>query len=144
LLVAREMHLSRYPAPSVQEVDQYLTEIRNDFGTEAAYEQSLRNYQVSEAVLKRHLAGQLATLSFIELRFRPNLDVPEAEIQSSYSREISDWNVQHPNVPKPSYEAARPAILKMLTEQHTNDILDTWLEEARKQVNIIYLDKSLQ
>jgi hypothetical protein len=144
LLIAREMRLSRYPAPSAADVDQYLARIRGDFGTQSGYEQALRESQITESVLRQHLAGQLATLNFIELRFRPNLDVPESEIQAFYNRETSNWSREHPNTPKPSFEASRPGILKGLTEEHTNQILDTWLEEARKQVNIIYLDKSLR
>jgi hypothetical protein len=144
LLVAREMRLSRYPAPSAADIDQYLAQIRSDFGSQNAYDQSLREYRITESVLRQHLAGQLSTLSFIELRFRPNLDIPESEIQSFYNRETLNWSTEHPNTPQPSFEAARPGIMKLLTEEHTNQVLDTWLEEARKQVNIIYLDKSLQ
>ncbi len=144
LLVAREMQLSHYPGLEPTDVDRYVEQIRNSFSTNAAYQQGLRAYQITETVLKRHLANQLATLNFIELRFRPNLDVPDSEIESFYNREMTTWKTDHPGMPPPSFTAARPAILKTLTEEHTDQILDTWLEEARKQVNIIYLDKALQ
>jgi hypothetical protein len=144
LLVGREMQLSHYPMPQQADVDAYLEQIREAFSTDTAYRQALNEYNLTEAVLKHHLANQLATLSFIELRFRPNLDVPDSEVANIYKREISTWKTDHPGIPAPSFEAARPAIVKTLTEEHTNQILDTWLEEARKQVSIIYLDKALQ
>lgn len=144
LLVQREMLLSRFPEPGNADVDKYLNELSAQFGSNQAYTEALREYQLTEPVLRQHLANQLATLNFIELRFRPSLDVPESEIRSFYDHEISTWETDHPNTPKPNFEAARPGILKLLLEEHTNRILDTWLEEARKQVDITYLDKSLQ
>jgi hypothetical protein len=144
LLVAREMELSHYPAPDPSDVNRYLDQIRHEFSSSTAYEQTLREYHITEAILKRHLATQLATLSFIELRFRPNLDVPDSEVKSFYDREIATWNTDHPGIPPPSLASAKPAILKTLTEEHTNQILDTWLEEARKRVSIIYIDSALQ
>jgi hypothetical protein len=143
-LVVREMQLSRYSTPQSADVDQYLDKVRRSFNSTTAYQQALQQYQITESMLKQHLANQLAALSFIEIRFRPNLDVPDSEIESFYRRELATWRADHPGIPPPSFEAARPAILKTLTEEHTDQILDTWLEEARKQVNIIYLDKSLQ
>jgi hypothetical protein len=144
LLVVREMQLSHYLAPERPEVDEYLDQIRTSFTTSTSYQQALHEYHITEQILKQHLATQLATLSFIEIRFRPNLDVPDSEVETFYNREIATWRTDHPGVPPPSFDAARPAILKTLTEEHTDRILDTWLEEARKQVSIMYLDKSLQ
>jgi hypothetical protein len=144
LLVAREMQLSHYLPPQPMEVDQYLDQLRKSFASTMAFQQALHDYRITEPILKQHLANQLATLNFIEVRFRPNLDVPDSEVESFYTREMATWRTDHPGIAPPSFDAARPAILKTLTEEHTNQILDTWLEEARKQVNIIYLDKSLQ
>lgn len=144
LLVAREIQLSHYLAPEPPEVDEYLDQIRKSFPSPTSYQQALHEYHITEQILKSHLANQLATLSFIEIRFRPNLDIPDSEVENFYNREIATWPADHPGNPPPSLEAARPAILKTLAEEHTDRILDTWLEEARKQVSIMYLDKSLQ
>ncbi|HZS57228.1 MAG TPA: hypothetical protein VFA65_22700 [Bryobacteraceae bacterium] len=144
LLVSREMQLSRYPMPPDGDVDRYLAQIRSSFASDTAYHQGLDAYRINETILKRHLADQLAILSFVELRFRPTLDVSDSEIRSFYDRELATWKTDHPGIPAPSFDAARPAIRKTLTEKDTDQILDAWLEEARKQVNIIYLDKALR
>ena len=144
LLVEQEMQLSHYPEPEPDEINRYLQEVRKGLSTEADYQQALTAYQITEPILKKHLVSQLATLSFIELRFHPSLDIPESEIRSFYTQELATWDKDHPNIPPPSFQMARPAIVKTLTEEHTDQILDTWLEEARKQVSIIYLDKALQ
>jgi len=144
LLVDREMRMSRYPTPPAEAVEQYLSQVRQSFVTQSAYQESLHQYGITESSLREHLANQLATMSFIEVRFRPNLDVPDSDVQAYYQREMLTWKQDHPGLPPPTFEQARPEILKILTEEHTDQILDTWLEEARKQVNIIYLDKALQ
>ena len=109
ILVEREMQFSHYPGPEAADVDRYLQQIRGTFVSNTVYEQALREYRLTEPILKQHLTTQLATLSFIELRFRPNLDVSDSE-----------------------------------REERTDQILDTWLVEARKRVTILYLDKALQ
>lgn len=144
LLVAREMQLSHYPAPANSDVERYLAQVRAGFSNNAAYEESLRAHQITEPELTQHLSGQLASLSFIEIRFRPNLDVPDSEVEAFYRSKLSTWKTDHPDIAPPTFAAARDGILSTLTEQHTDQILDTWLEEARKQVSIVYLDKALQ
>jgi hypothetical protein len=144
LLVGREMQLNHYPAPAAADVDRYRAEVCARFSNAAEYEHALGAYQITDLILKQHLEKQLATLSFIELRFRPNLNVPDSEIESFYRREIATWQTDHPGVQPPSFATARAGILKILTEEHTNEILDTWLDEQRKHVAITYLDKSLE
>ncbi len=91
LLVEREMQLSHYPAPEPSDVDRYLQQIRSTFSSDAAYQQALRDYQISEPILKQHLSTQLATLSFIELRFRPDLDVPKSELDAHIDQILDAW-----------------------------------------------------
>lgn len=144
VLVAREMQMSRYQPAEADKTDEYLSQIRATFKTDTEYRATLLTYGISEPTLKQHLATQLNTLSFIEVRFRPNLDIPDSEIESYYTHQIANWKTEHPNLPEPTLAESRPAILKALTEEHTNRILDIWLEEARKQVSIVYHDKELQ
>jgi hypothetical protein len=144
LLVRHEMELSHYSEPAGAEVETYLQTVRSAFKPQETYEDALRGYQITQESLKRHLADQLATMTFIELRFRPSLDIPETEVKARYAQEMSNWGNSHLGMSAPPFDAARPAILKILTEEHTDRILDTWLEEARKQANIIYMDEALQ
>ncbi len=78
-LVEREMQLSRYPAPSSNDVNNYLEQIRSDFGGAARLDQALTKYELTEAVLREHLALQLTTLRFIEYRFRPDTGARDVE-----------------------------------------------------------------
>ena len=143
-LVKREMELSRYPLPGEEEIDKYLAEVREGFGSAEQFRRALAEYQLSEATLREHLALQLTTLRFIEFRFRPDVGVSDADIQNEYQRNVAAWKANHPGEPAPTLAASRETILRSLIETRTDAALDTWLEESRKQLNIVYLDKSLQ
>lgn len=129
-LVGREMKLGHYPSPTAEEVDQYLSGLRETFGGPAAFASALEQAHVRLEPLRTHLSLQLTTLRFIEYRFRPNFEISDEDIQAYRKRAA-----------KPvSRESAR----EILIQQRTDQILETWLEESRKQVNILYLDQSLQ
>jgi hypothetical protein len=144
LLVKHEMELSHYPLPDTDDVEKYLQQVQADFGSEPRLAQALTAYDVSENTLRDHLALQLTTLRFIELRFRPNEGVSETDIQNYYQREIATWRANHPGDTPPSSVPSRESVRKILVDARTDEVLNTWLEEARKQLNIIYVDKSLQ
>ena len=143
LIIKREMELSHYPMPSAEDVNAYLQKVKGNYPAPESFERQLSAYSLSEPTLKEHLTLQLTTLRFIELRFRPDADVSEADIETYYSRELSTWSATHSGNP-PTLAASREAIRQTLLDERTNEVLDTWLEESRKQLNIVYLDKALQ
>lgn len=134
LLVKREMELGNYPAPTAEEVQKYYDQLSRIFGGPDRFRRAITSYQLTSETLKQHLALQLTTLRFIEYRFRPDFNVSEEEI-AAYRR-------LHPSSSTGilSHDAAREA----LVEERTDQILATWLEESRKQVNITFLDRALQ
>ncbi len=144
LLVKREMDLSHYPLPNAEDVNNYLDKIHAAFGRNSQWDHELAAYNLSESTLKDHLALQLTILRFIELRFRPDLGVSEPDIRNDYERQIAAWQVNHPGAKPPTVEALKESIHNGLIEARTDQILNTWLQEGRKQLNIVYLDKSLQ
>ncbi len=142
LLVRREMELSHYPLPTPEEIDNYLTQVRSEFGAQS-FNHALAQYALTEITVREHLALQLTTLRFIEYRFRPALGISDADIQSYYRHEVSTWRTTHTGT-APALETLRDSIRKTLIEQRTDQALDTWLTETRKQMNIVYVDKTLQ
>jgi hypothetical protein len=142
LLIRREMDLSRYPFPDSQEVNAYLEQISSQFGTADGFHKQLARDNLSEDVLRDHLALQLMTLRFIEYRFSSDMSVSDEEIQNYYRSEAARRKQQ--GAEPPAFAAVKESIRQKLIERRTDQALDNWLEEARKQVNIVYLDKSLQ
>jgi hypothetical protein len=143
LLVRREMEVSRYPLPGEEDVNKYFDQIRAEFSSAAEFDQALTTYELTRSTLRDHLALQLTTLRFIEFRFQPEIDIPEAEIQTSYERELATRSQAYPGAP-PSLEASRESIRKALTEKRIDRALDAWLQERRKRVHVVYVDASLQ
>lgn len=144
LLVKREMDLSHYPLPDAADVSDYLEKIRAAFGTDPQWNHELAVNNLSENTLRDHLALQLTTLRFIELRFRPDIGVSDADVGNYYERQMAAWKANHPGAAPPTLAASRESIYKILIEARTDQVLNAWLEESRKQLNIVYLDKSLQ
>jgi hypothetical protein len=132
LLIRREMEQSRYPLPDEQDVNQYLEQIRVQNGGPVGLEKALAAYDLRESTLRQHLESQLIALRFIEYRFQPDAAVSDEDVEAAYRRRAAGS--------KTSREALRTA----LTGERTDAALNTWLAERRRQVNIVYLDKSLQ
>jgi hypothetical protein len=144
MLIKREMDLSHYPFPESAEVNQYMNGIQRQQGLDgAAFTRALSEYQLTQEILKDHLALQLTTLRFIQYRFQPDIDVPETAIINRYKADIVNWSARHPG-PPPTLEQSKDSIREALLEERTDNALNAWIQEARKRVYIRYLDKSLE
>jgi hypothetical protein len=136
-LVQGEMQASRYPAPEPKEIAEYAARVAQDFGGSSSLNQALANYRLDAATLERHLAVQLATLRFIEARFRPEVSVSDAEVEAFIQAE------RQTGPPHPP-QADRDFVRQEIAAKQTDEALAVWLEEARKRFDIIYVDKTLQ
>ena len=140
-LVRRDMDLSRYPMPTQSEIDTLLADTKQQIGADRFLTQ-LPQYELTEDILREHLRFQLMMLRFIDFRFRPDIQISESDVKEYYAQQIEKWKASHTGTP-PSFDQSRPAIQKALTDQRVEYALSAWLEETRKQVKIIYLDKEL-
>jgi len=138
LLIQHEIELSRYPPPGEQELTTLFTRIQETMGGPDRLKQLLAEFNVSEQTLRAHLLAQLATLQFIEYRFRPDINISDNEIEAEYKRRTATARL-------PPLDAGEKAKLsEMLIEERTDAALNSWLAESRKQVSIVYLDSALQ
>lgn len=144
LLVKREMELSQYPEPDAAEVDRYLDQVRTALSQSGDFDAALRSYGLTSEIIREHLQLQLTTLQFIEFRFRPDLGISSSDIDNYYQHEISAKKAEHPGRHLPTLADLKESIRKTLAEHRTDEALDAWLAESRKQADIVYLDKSLE
>ena len=143
LLIIREMRLSHYPEPNNIDIENAFNRIRDTYGTPREFEDALNRYKLTPDILKNHLAKQISTLHFIEYRFRPELGVSETDLQNYYNQKIATWATDHPGVPVPSFNQARDSFRAALVAARTDEALDGWLKETRKQVRVAYLEQGL-
>lgn len=142
-LVRRDMELSRYPLPSLEEAAEAVNDIKARFSTTAQYQQALEQYGINDEALKRRLWWQMTLMHFIDYRFRPAILIADSDIQTYYQQEVEKWKKQGVN-PIPSLVESRESIEQFLTEQRIDDALDKWLAETRAQVVVRYHDEALQ
>jgi hypothetical protein len=142
-LIRNEIGLSRYPLPEEKEVAAYMESVRTEQGGPAAFERALRSYDLAENALKRHLALQLSTMRFVDYRFASDTAVPDSAIEAAYQREMQMWKETHHENP-PALDAVRERIRQTLAAERTDAALGNWLAERRKQLTIVYLDKTLE
>jgi len=142
-LVRREMEFSHYPLPALDDAAQSLETLKTRYKTDAEYRQALDAYGISEDGLKRRLWWQATFLRFIDYRFRPGIQIPEADIRASYQQQLDQWK-QAGIEPVPSLEDVRPRIERTLTEQRIDQAVDHWLADTRTQVAIRFHDEALQ
>jgi hypothetical protein len=142
-LVKREMDLSHYPLPQASEASAALAGIRATYPNQADFAAALESYDISEADLTRRLLWQFTLLRFIDYRFRPGIQIPDADVQTYYRQQVSGWEQQGIQ-PIPTLEDSRDQIEEILTQKRIDQALDQWLAEARKQAAVTYRDAALQ
>lgn len=132
ILIRRELETSRYSAPATSATVSF-QELRKRFPDETEYKQSLARYRITDADVRQALEWQETLLEFIDLRFRPGIQIPESEIHDYYEQQKS----LHPGK-LPEFPDAREDIEKILTSQRVDNALDRWLGQARTQSRIRY------
>lgn len=142
-LIKRDLDLSRYPLPSPADADASLRDVKLTYASETLYQQMLQEYGITEDGLKRRLLWQLTLLRFIDYRFRPGIQIPEADVKVYYDQELVKWKEQGIQ-PVPTLEDSRAKIEDILTERRVDQALDAWITETRRQVTINYLDEALK
>jgi hypothetical protein len=142
-LIKREMDLSRYPLPALSEADGALKDFKTHYSNPAGFPQALHDYGITEAELQQHLWWQLTVLRFVDYRFRPGIQVPDADIEAYYQQQLRKWKEQGVQ-PAPSLSDERTQIEEILTQQQIDDSLDHWLVETRNQVAVRFLDEALK
>ncbi|HEY2842838.1 MAG TPA: hypothetical protein VGJ09_04280 [Bryobacteraceae bacterium] len=138
LLILREAADSHVTLPSTEAAKGLVA----PYAAESGYQAELKQYGISEADLAAHLLAGLRTLTFTNLRFRPDALVPEEEIRNYYDKTVRESKA--PAAPVPSFEASRDSIEKLLVEQHVLDALDQWLVMTRSAAHIGYREKAFQ
>jgi hypothetical protein len=112
------------------------------YAAESNYQADLKRYGISESELGAHLLAGLRTLTFTDLRFRPDVQVSPEEVRSYYDKQVRQPDSTGAQVP--SFENSRDQIEKLLTEQGTLDALDKWLAMARSAATIRYREKAFE
>jgi hypothetical protein len=133
-LVEHEMTVGHYPGMPDDRKPALLAAYEKDGGA-AKLDADLKQRGLTRDDLLNDLARQQNLLTFLNLRFRPAVQVPEQEVQKYYREHFA-----HANVP---LNEVRSAIEQKLTDARADTELDQWLKRQRERTGIEYLEKDL-
>jgi hypothetical protein len=144
MLVRREMDLTRYPQPDPSEVQETMKQVKSRFGSEEAFRRELSADKITQAQLETALLQQAAFLRFIDLRFRPEVQVQESDVdrycENVYLPELRKKGV----TPEPTLESTKPQCEEEFTTKLVDQRVDTWLKDSRERSRIVYMEDAFQ
>ncbi len=143
IFIRREIDIGAYPAASPEEADRELARLKHDrYRTNAAFEQSLRQYGISEVDLHTQFQWQLTVLRFIDVRFRPGANVTDDEIAAYFNAHSAA--LRRANRGKTTLDDFRQQIQDTLTAQKVDQQFFTWLDDQRKLSKVRYREADLK
>lgn len=145
-LVRREAELSRYPAPSIPEIETAIDQFAESLGLKRPemFARALQ-YGFSEQEMRDQAAWRLTLVRFIDYRFRPSVQVSEADISRYYSEVFSpQWRARAPDSAPPPLDAVHERILDILNTQLATEASQIWLEQTRRQARIRYFEEAFR
>lgn len=142
IFIRREIEIGDYPIATLQDADRQLDRLKKDrFKTDAAYQQALRRYGLTELEVRTQLQWQLTVLRFIEIRFKPAVLVTDDDIAKYYREHATTLRRENPS--KSSLDDLSDQIRDTLQAERTNQQLFAWLDDQKKQNKIQYREESL-
>jgi parvulin-like peptidyl-prolyl isomerase len=147
-LVDRQLiceHIARvnFQHATPEQVAKQIAEIRKQLPAaqgqkDEAWKRTLAEYSIAEEDLDQLIADQLDVLRFVELRFRPSVQVAPEEIEGYYKQtflpELKKSGTGDSQLPP--LKDVQEKIRELLVEQRVNEILNGWMQSLRAQADI--------
>ncbi len=135
MLMLREADTSHLALPTIEAAQELVNRLRADYPMPGAFEAAMEKYKITEHDVAVHMLIGLQTLTFTELRFRPGIQISDADLRKAYDELVP---ADQRNQPGGSLEDNRRQLEELLTNRRVIQALDEWLENARMDLNIRY------
>lgn len=144
-LIRNELENSRYPVPAASEVEPELEQFRKKyFPNDDDYRRALVAAGITEDDLKAELLWQRTLLLFVDVRFRPGVQVTDQEVQDYFDRTVAPAaRAANPGA-APTLDAYRSEIEQKLIGDKVDQEIDHWLQQVRNRTTITYHQEALQ
>ncbi len=140
LLILEEAALTKVTLSTDEDARKLLDGMKAQYGSD--YPAALQRYQITEQDLVNHLVTGLRAMRFTDLRFRPEVQISDADLRDAYQSLIA--SAPQNGKPVPSFESSRDQLEKLLTDQRTAQTLDEWLGTRRTEMQILYRQQVFQ
>lgn len=124
--------------PAEDEIAFHIRKLRSQIpgaATDEKWHEMMITYGVTEQDVAIQVASQLRISKFIDLRFRALARVDRAEISRYYEQTLLP-ELRKRGAPEPPLNEVSDKIQQVLTEQHINEQLNSWLQAVRSQAHI--------
>jgi len=130
-------------APTEEEIKLEIRDIISHFSTPAEFERRLNRVgfaSVNDDNFERVISERLAIKKYLDFRFRSFIVITAAD-EDKYYREIyvPNFRKRYPGVVVPTLDAKRSEIHNTLVENKVSDQIETFLDEAKRRVEITIL-----
>jgi hypothetical protein len=141
-LIYREMDMGRYPPAPPQEVNGMMDKLEKTRArSQGDFERALKAAGITQDQLREHLLWGLTLSSFIDLRFRPAVQVTRKDIQDYYQDKILPATKAGE---KPNLADVRAQIEQTLTGERADRQLDAWLKDSKARARIEYRKEAFE
>ena len=141
-LVEHEMDLGHYLRTPPDQAKELMAAFAAEHfrGDTEAIRVALAAISLTPTDLLAELSKQADLLSFLSLRFRPAVQISEADIEKYFREHIESKVAANPV----ALNEVRSGIEQILANRQADADLETWLQEQRSRTRIVYLQKELQ
>jgi parvulin-like peptidyl-prolyl isomerase len=141
MLVLQQFKTLNFQGITPEQVDRHVKEVRAQIQgaeTEDGWNQLLSSYGLTATEVRQLVEEQFNFLRFIEARFRPSVQVPDAEVENYYRNEfLPQLARQGVDASKaPPLSDVRSRIERILSEGKIDELLDSWLQNLRSRGNV--------
>lgn len=144
-LVKREVELARYPTPDPSEVEPVLKAFKQEhYPAPGQWEKALAQAGLTEKELRDHILRQLTLLRFIDVRFRPAVQIADEDVAAYFRKAIEPAARAATGGQPVSLDDYRDRIVEILTERQIDKDLDQWIREAVKRTAVEYRPEVFQ
>ena len=144
-LILREMENGRYPEPAASEIDPVLDKFKRDnFAGDEDYLRALADAGITDGQVRDELLWQRRLLEFIDMRFRPGVQVSEQEIEDYFHQKVEPAaEAAHPGQPV-TLDQYRDQIEEKLIGDQVDKQMSTWLANARQRSDVVFHEEAFQ
>ena len=145
-LIEKEMDVGRYPRLDAEHRKTLLADFaKADYKSNpAALAQALQSYELTAQELEDDLGRQSDLLTFLNLRFRPAVQVTNEDVQKYFDTVVKGTGKAGQQAQTEALNEMRNDIEQKLTGERANKELDLWLADQRRRTRITYLETDLR
>lgn len=134
-LLLVEMRSRGAPAADRAEAEREMQRIKSKLESQGRLAEEIRQLRVTEEMLRRAVVERLMILAFAEQRFRPEVEVRPAEIESYYNSRLVP-EMRRAGQEPPRLTEVEGKIRELLIQRKINQRLEEWLRQRRQTASV--------